>query len=73
MAGEKCHITGWGFTSRTGQQFSPQLLQATIPIHNFEECQQIEPWYKRLSKKMHMCAGDKLQGWVNSSGFKITR
>lgn len=66
--GDMCHITGWGFTSGTGDELSYHLKEAQIPIVDFSECRNVDVWYKLLNGEVHMCAGDRVRGGVDSCG-----
>ena len=66
--GDMCHITGWGFTSGTGDALSYHLKQAQIPIVDFTECRNVDVWYRLLDSKVHMCGGDRYKGGVDSCG-----
>ena len=66
--GERCHITGWGYTHGKGEVLSHHLRQATIPMVNFKQCQNTGIWYRLLKEKVHMCGGDSQKGGVDSCG-----
>jgi secreted trypsin-like serine protease len=66
--GDMCHITGWGFTSGTGDELSYHLKEAQIPVVDFGECRNVEVWYRLLNSEVHMCAGDRARGGVDSCG-----
>ena len=63
--GERCHITGWGYTGwGLGRVLSRHWQHATIPIVNFDRCNLI--YYKLLKEDVHMCAGDVVNGGVDA-------
>jgi len=66
--GDRCHITGWGFTSGAGDELSYHLKEAEIPIVDFATCRNVDVWYRLLDGKVHMCAGDRVRGGVDSCG-----
>ena len=65
--GERCHITGWGYTHGKGDVLSHDLRHATIPIVNFDQCSKNGMWYKLLKEDVHMCAG-QANGRVDTCG-----
>lgn len=66
--GERCHITGWGYTHGKGEVLSHHLRHATIPMVNFGQCRKTGIWYKLLKEDVHMCGGDVSRGGIDSCG-----
>lgn len=66
--GQRCHITGWGYTHGKGEVLSHHLRHATIPMINFGQCRKTGIWYKLLKEDVHMCGGDVTKGGVDSCG-----
>ena len=67
--GDRCHLTGWGYTSRSGNELSYNLKHTEVPIVDFASCRNIDFWYKLLNGEYHMCAGDVDVGDPSCGGF----
>ena len=67
--GDRCHVTGWGFTSANGTKLSYNLKETEVTIIDFTTCINIEVWYKQLNDNYHMCGGDLDLGHPSCGGF----
>ena len=67
--GDRCHVTGWGFTSANGTKLSYNLKETEVTIIDFATCRNINVWYGLLNDSVHMCAGDLDLGHQVCGGF----
>ena len=55
--GDRCHVTGWGFTSANGTELSYNLKETEVTIFDFDTCRNNPGWYRLLNDNDHICAG----------------
>ncbi|XP_039268483.2 uncharacterized protein LOC120343389 [Styela clava] len=60
VVGEKCFVTGWGYTNPGPDALlSLSLREASVPIMQFSRCRTLGDYYRYfLDSSMHMCAGN---------------
>ena len=67
--GNRCHVTGWGFTSANGTELSYNLKETEVKIIDFATCIEIEVLYRLNIGSDHMCAGNLDLGFPLCGGF----